>query len=82
MSNQRSFIGNLTFMVEGLANSIGHATGAIGKFAEAGEELGEATLVLSKSNTKVITLETTAKEQEKILELKEKYGSDIFEIID
>ena len=79
--NKRSFIGNLTYMVEGIADTIGNTTAMLGKFAEAGSELGEATLVLSKSNTKLVTLKSAGEEAQALKELKEEYGDDLFEVI-
>jgi len=79
---KRSILGNVGFMFEGLADTIGNITGMTSKFAEAGEELGEAALVMSKSNTKLITLKTAGEEQAALKELEEKYGSELFDIID
>ena len=80
--NKRSMLQNVGFIFEGVADALGHTTGMVAKFASAGEELGEATLVLSKSNTKVITIKSRAEEALALKELQEEFGDDIFEIVE
>ena len=55
---ERSIIGNIKFMITGLAQAVGTVTGAINEVAKTAEALASTATVMAENNKDIVTAES------------------------
>jgi len=74
MKNERSIMGNIKFMIDGLAQAIGTTTNAINEIAKTGEALAATGTTMAVNNKELVELESNHNKRVKLAELEKEFA--------